>query len=775
MSTSWFSHALKRVAKPTLPRPSPIHRSFRPNFETLEDRCVPATIMVTTTADDTIPNDGSVSLLEAILAINQGNSLGDPDITAQNPGKFGVNDTINFTSGLSGTISLNDFLPVNDAKMQPITIDGSGASIAISGQNYVPDFNIAFGQTATINHLNILGGAYGGGGISNRGILHLTNSDVEFNSGGGIINWATGSLWMTNDTVSGNTGAGIYNSGFANLVNCTVANNSGPSGGIANEVGGILSLTNCTVNGNSSPLGGGGIFSSGTLSMTNDTVSGNSANIGGGIYVNQGTATLTNCTVAYNTVSGAGADGGGIYNLATLILLNTIVYNTGSVTTQDDVFGSITQSQGSLFGSDPSITFDIGFNQFGTNPNLGSLQDNGGPTQTMAPQSNSTAIGHGVKSSFIGAVPMTDQRGYSRPAGTGADIGAFQVQKLTGISGRVQDSGEVWIAQSTGSGFATSLWASWSPAAGWVDVQTGNFSGHGNADIVGRDAAGNWWVGVSTGSSFATSLWGHWSSAVTWVDVHVGDFTGDGKADIAGRVLQTGQWWVAESTGTGFVSALWATWNPNATWVDVNVGHFLGGGKDDIAGRVLQTGQWWVAESTGTGFVSALWATWNPNVTWRDVKVGDFDGNGKSDIAGRVLETGQWWVGLSAGTYLNTSLWATWNPNVTWVDGQVGDFNGDGQSDIIGRVLETGQWYVGLSNGTSFSNKLWATWSPAVTWVDVQVGDFNGDGRSDITGRVLQAGQWWTGLSNGTGFDTSLWGSWSSAVTWTDVKSGVFS
>src|SRR5262249_29412878 len=162
-----------------------------------------ATIMVTTTADDIIPNDGSVSLREAITAINDGNGLGDPDITAQNPGTFGVNDTIKFT--LSGSIGLTTTLSLNNPKGQPITIDGSGAGITVAGQNTVADFDITNGQTVTINNLNILGGnALGGGGISNGGILYLTNSIVELNSGGGIHNAATGSLQMTNDIVSGN-------------------------------------------------------------------------------------------------------------------------------------------------------------------------------------------------------------------------------------------------------------------------------------------------------------------------------------------------------------------------------------------------------------------------------------------------------------------------------------------------------------------------------------------------------------------------------------------
>ena len=66
-------------------------------LEQLENRLAPAVITVTTTADDIASGDGSVSLREAITAVNAGNDLGDPDITAQTSGQtFGPIDFINF-------------------------------------------------------------------------------------------------------------------------------------------------------------------------------------------------------------------------------------------------------------------------------------------------------------------------------------------------------------------------------------------------------------------------------------------------------------------------------------------------------------------------------------------------------------------------------------------------------------------------------------------------------------------------------------------------------
>src|SRR3954447_22985616 len=66
-----------------------------------------ATLTVTTIVDDATPNDGSVSLREAITAMNAGNDLGDPDISNQNPGSFGTNNTINFNIPGSGVKTIN--------------------------------------------------------------------------------------------------------------------------------------------------------------------------------------------------------------------------------------------------------------------------------------------------------------------------------------------------------------------------------------------------------------------------------------------------------------------------------------------------------------------------------------------------------------------------------------------------------------------------------------------------------------------------------------------
>jgi hypothetical protein len=362
-----LSRLLKRQAasRPAPRRPRP----FRPRLHELEDRCVPS-------IDPVFNNNGTASVI---------GSLGFA-VAHANPG-----DTIQFDPSIKGqTIALTQMLDIT----KDLTIDGAGSGITVSGGGMNRVFQIDFGIHAVINGLKIADGAAPafapGGGIYNFGFLTLSNSTVTGSAavtGGGIANANTGTMIMRGDTVSNNhvdsTGGGIDNSGKLTIINCTIAANKAENGNAR----------------------GGGISNSGVLMMADSTV-------------------------ARNGLLGAGSDGAGIFTTGELDLLNTIVFNPNISATQDDVLGKITLAQGSLFGSGTSGIAsggDLGGNQFGVDPLLGSLQDNGGPTATMALQSGSPAIGNGASTSLIPglSVPTVDQRGEPRSA-NGGDIGAFQ-------------------------------------------------------------------------------------------------------------------------------------------------------------------------------------------------------------------------------------------------------------------------------------------------------------------------------------------------------------
>jgi hypothetical protein len=362
-----------RAVKPASP--------IRPRLELLESRCLPSTLTVANTSDSGVAGDGS--LRGEIAAANSSG------------------DQIVFAGSVAGkTITLDPAkgpLDINKA----LTIDGANNGITVNGAGHEV-FLIDAGNAVVISGLTITGGsALAGGGIDNAGSLTLSNSTVTGNHAGG-------------------GGGGIQN-------------------------GGTMIMSGDTVNDNTAgPFGGGGIGNTGHLTIINCTIAANQSLQGGGI-ANGGVLLIGNSTVAFNTVTGAGADGGGIYTVGAgsqLDLLNTIVFNlnSGAATkNHDDVVGVIDQAQGDLFGNSVSIApgGDLGSNQFNKDPLLGPLQNNGGPTATMALLPGSQAIDHGVSTSLIPflTVPAFDQRGDPRPANS-IDIGAFQTQPPQGL---VQD------------------------------------------------------------------------------------------------------------------------------------------------------------------------------------------------------------------------------------------------------------------------------------------------------------------------------------------------
>jgi len=243
----------------------------------------------------------------------------------------------------------------------------------------------------------------------------------------------------------GSYGGGIYiNSSHDVTINeCTITNNQAQwGGGISNW--GILHINSCTFSGNSAGSFGGGIHNHGMMWLNNSTISGNSINEddggGGGIW-NGGDMMLVNCTIAYNAAgSSTGVGGGFLYAYSGFVSFkNTIVANNTAGTSSYNngyiMYPPLT-SQGYNLCGDNSCGFDQPTDLVNTDPLLGPLQDNGGPTFTHALLHGSPAIDAGSCNGFaksdhvLAAVvpaPGTDQRGIPRPQGANCDIGAYEL------------------------------------------------------------------------------------------------------------------------------------------------------------------------------------------------------------------------------------------------------------------------------------------------------------------------------------------------------------
>ena len=241
-------------------------------------------------------------------------------------------------------------------------------------------------------------------------------------AGGGIE--VSSGLNVSNSTFVGNSAAGIGgaiagNQGPIAVSDSTFSGNSALSGGGIYAVE-LSTVRNSTFSGNSAD-NGGGIYTSGwasyAIEVSNSTFSDNSAvHDGGGIYHRDGTVEVTNSSLADNQA----ASGGGIYSHpdGTVMLKNTIVASNPSA---ENCAGTITDGGGNLSFPDatcPGINAD---------PMLGPLQNNGGPTETMALGPSSAAIDAGIDA-ICAAPPVNnlDQRGIARPQGAHCDIGALE-------------------------------------------------------------------------------------------------------------------------------------------------------------------------------------------------------------------------------------------------------------------------------------------------------------------------------------------------------------
>jgi hypothetical protein len=280
----------------------------------------------------------------------------------------------NLTIGIS--------LKILGASTRTTIIDGGGVNTVVG----IPTTN----PTVTLSNLTIRNGF---GGIYNNGTLLVSSSTINGNTasgGGGISNG--GRLTIRNSTISGNVARSAF---------------GGRGGGIANT--GTLTLSNSTISGNLAPPGrgfksfGGGIFNGGTLTLSNSTIVGNRASVGGGI-TNFGTATLQDS-----------------------ILLNSPVFG-------GDCGGSIT-SDGYNLSGDNSCNLNGPGDHNNTDALLGALQNNGGPTDTIALLNGSPAIDSGNPSGCTdgqGHLLKTDQRGMPRPDkedSSSCDRGAYERQK----------------------------------------------------------------------------------------------------------------------------------------------------------------------------------------------------------------------------------------------------------------------------------------------------------------------------------------------------------
>jgi predicted outer membrane repeat protein len=707
---------------------------FRPRFEIFEDRLLLST--VTNLADD-----GPGSFRNALAITPAGG-------------------TIDFAPNVTGMLTLTSgpLLIANN-----VTVNGPGPStLSINGDHRFQLFRIDASATVSINGLGIVNGLSNGpgGAIANEGNLTLTNCTVS------------GSRAATGN------GGGIFNDHNAlTLINCTVSNNvdsAGNGGGIYNTDG-TLTLLDSTIAGNTlgSPANGAGLYlNAGTATLTNVTVANNQATgSGGGIFVNAGSLTASCSTIADN--SAAPGTGGGLdIHGGTVSLRNSIVAGntaTGGI----DVDGTVTGAGSDLIGDGTGSTGlinGLNGNQVGTtaaplNPHLGMLQNNGGPTPTMALLPGSPAIGAG---SNVNA-PAGDQRGYQRIINGTIDVGAYEYQPpATSISLSPLATANV--------GQAVTLSATVIATTPGSNIPQGTVTFLDGGRILGKAPLTNGQASLTlstlTGGShritvrYSGLIQGDYQ-LVPAASAPVMEFIRGGIFAISsasGRVQ-------VRRTSDGAVLADFAPYGAGYTGgVSVAVGDINGDGYLDVVTGQLSGGAE-VKVYDGKALVTGTFDSTNPDASLIthflaydpsyhvgvNVAVGDINGNGFDDIVTGAI-AGNPHVKVYSGldianktfrpsepeTSLLTSFFAYGLQYNVGVNVAVGDINGDGFADIVTGAT-VGNPHVKVYDGAAMArdnvgfqsenhilSQFFAYGVQFNIGVNVAVGDVNGDGYGDI-------------------------------------------
>lgn len=267
-------------------------------------------------------------------------------------------------------------------------------------------------------------------GVLNRGVVYFNRVNITKNYG--VWNTDSGSLDVVDSTISQNHAqyeSGILNSGDMRLEGVTITENTS-SDSSEREAGGINNSNNLSMI-NSTFTDTGIVFNDGDLTITNSTITGRS-NYYSSLY------NLGSLSISHSVVTGAISDQANtspvVFNQGLIVLSGYNLFGDHRQTSDQAFIGFTPTATDIVATSDGNLPTDLrDIIETEINPLSGdirsSLQDNGGPTHTVALAANSPAIDSGAA-----LCVDTDQRGVPRPQGFACDIGAYEVEQGTTAS-----------------------------------------------------------------------------------------------------------------------------------------------------------------------------------------------------------------------------------------------------------------------------------------------------------------------------------------------------
>jgi hypothetical protein len=271
-----------------------------------------------------------------------------------------------------------------------------------------------------------------------KGYLEVSEGPLTINGNGSVIEQTCpGERILRSDSTEMLT---------LNQVGITGGDRDGNAGGVKSF--GPVTVNESTFFDNRADDSGGGLWTDNQdVTVTRSTFAGNRADddedgagSGGGVWVNGAVVTVSNSTFTDNFAADGGAVGGEFQEFE----FATLVGNAASTVYAAEItmFGTvIADGEGSIDNCDIDGSTSGGYNWSdddtcglvdstdtedpGGDPMVGALADNGGPTDTMLPETGSPLLD--AIPDTVSECGSTDQRGVSRPQVGGCDIGAVEV------------------------------------------------------------------------------------------------------------------------------------------------------------------------------------------------------------------------------------------------------------------------------------------------------------------------------------------------------------
>jgi predicted outer membrane repeat protein len=382
---------------------------------------IPISPTLVVTGPVTLDGGAAVTLdgqgLTRILSVTVGSALTLTHLTLVNGNAADGQGGGAVHVAMSGTLlSLNTVYTNNRALTGPLydggaLFGGAGSTLDIRGSTFLSNT-----------------GFFGGGAVSGSGITVIISDSAFLSNTAGL----GGGVFATTATISGSTFlrntatfGGAVVATTATISGSTFLSNTATNGGAVQAT--TATISRSTLRGNTATFGGA--VSGDTAAIDDSTVVSNTATFGGAVYAV--TIAIENATITANT---APSGGGAVYFGSSLALTNatvlangTATFSSTATTTPFTLTDSIVAGPGSPLCAYPATLQGVNVIQ-GTScgtlglinaaPQLGPLQDNGGPTWTAAPLPGSPAIG------AAGFCLPSDQRGVVRSAP--CDVGAYQ-------------------------------------------------------------------------------------------------------------------------------------------------------------------------------------------------------------------------------------------------------------------------------------------------------------------------------------------------------------